>query len=86
MDILRSEVKTRYTLHKIPIDTEAVLNFIITQGMKLDGGSYYSYAELGNLYILFPFKYRVSKEMLMNEDRYTMTGFGGEVSITLKEQ
>ena len=25
------------------------------------------------------------KEMLMNEDRYTMTGFGGEVSFTLKE-
>lgn len=85
MDILRNETKTRYILHKIPIQTEAVLNFVITQGMKLDGSSYYSYTELGNLYILFPFKYQVSKEMLMNEDRYTMTGFGGEVSFTLKE-
>lgn len=86
MDILRNETKTRYILHKIPVQTEAVLNFIITQGMKLGGSSYYSYTELGNLYILFPFKYQVSKEMLMNEDRYTMTGFGGEVSFTLKEQ
>lgn len=85
MDILRNETKTRYILHKIPVQTEAVLNFMITQGMKLDGSSYYSYTELGNLYILFPFKYQVSKEMLMNEDRYTMTGFGGEVSFTLKE-
>lgn len=85
MDILKNEVKTKYTLHKIPIETEVVLNFIITQGMKLDGSSYYSYTELGNLYILFPFKYKVSKEMLMNEERYTMTGFGGEVSFTLKE-
>ena len=85
MDILKNEVKTKYTLHKIPIETEAVLNFIIMQGMKLDGSSYYSYTELGNLYILFPFKYKVSKEMLMNEERYTMTGFGGEVSFTLKE-
>lgn len=85
MDILRNETKTRYILHKIPVQTEAVLNFVITQGMKLDGSSYYSYTELGNLYILFPFKYQVSKEMLMNEDRYTMTGFGGEVSFTLKE-
>ncbi len=86
LGILKNEVKTRYTLHKITIDSEAVLNFIITQGMKLDGSSYYSYTELGSLYILFPFKYQVSKEMLMNEDRYTMTGFGGEVSFTLKEQ
>lgn len=85
MDILRNETKTRYILNKLPIQTEAVLNFVITQGMKLDGSSYYSYTELGNLYILFPFKYQVSKEMLMNEDRYTMTGFGGEVSFTLKE-
>lgn len=85
MDILKNEVKTKYTLHKIPIETEAVLNFIITQGMKLDGSSYYSYTELCNLYILFPFKYKVSKEMLMNEECYTMTGFGGEVSFTLKE-
>lgn len=85
MDILRNETRIRYILHKIPVETEDVLNFIITQGMKLDGSSYYSYTELGNLYILFPFKYQVSKEMLMNEDRYTMTGFGGEVSFTLKE-
>ena len=55
MDILRNESKTRYILNKIPIQTEAVLNFVITQGMKLDGSSYYSYTELGNLYILFPF-------------------------------
>lgn len=85
MDILCNETKTRYILNKIPIKEEAVLDFITAQGMKLDGSSYYSYTELGNLYILFPFKYQVSKEMLMNEDRYTMTGFGGEVAFTLKE-
>ena len=85
MDILRNETKTRYILNKIPVQTEAVLNFIITQGMKLDGSSYYSYTELGNIYILFPFMYQVSKEMLMQEERYAMTGFGGEVSFALKE-
>ena len=85
MDILRNETKTKYILNKIPVQEEAVLDFITAQGMKLDGSSYYSYTELGNLYILFPFKYQVSKEMLMNEDRYTMTGFGGKVAFTLKE-
>ena len=82
MDVLRNETKTRYILNKIPVQTEAVLNFVITQGMKLDGSSYYSYTEIGNLYILFPFKYQVSKELLMNEERYTMTGFGGKVTFS----
>lgn len=83
MDVLRNETKTRYIFNKIPVQTEAVLNFVITQGMKLDGSSYYSYTEIGNLYILFPFKYQVSKELLMNEERYTMTGFGGKVTFSL---
>ena len=85
MGILTNEVKTRYTLHKIEINNIDILDFIVTQGMKLDGSSYYSYTELGNLYILFPFKYQVSKEMLMQNNKYVMTGFGGEVSFTLKE-
>ena len=85
MDILKNEVKTRYTLHKIEITNTDILDFVLTHGMKLDGSSYYSYTELGNLYILFPFKYQVSKEMLMEKDKYVMTGFGGEVSFTLKE-
>ena len=49
MDILCNETKTRYILNKIPIKEEAVLDFITAQGMKLDGSSYYSYTELGNL-------------------------------------
>jgi len=85
MEILKNEVKTRYTLHKIEITNNDILDFIITQGMKLDGSSYYSYTELSNLYILFPFEYQVSKEILMEKDKYVMTGFGGEVSFTLKE-
>lgn len=84
MEILKNEVKTRYTLHKIEITNNDVIDFIITQGMKLDGSSYYSYSEMNTLYILFPFEYRISKEMLMEKDKYVMTGFGGEISFTLK--
>lgn len=84
MDILKNEVKTRYKLHKIEITNNDVIDFIITQGMKLDGSSYYSYSEMNTLYILFPFEYQVSKEMLMEKDKYVMTGFGGEISFTLK--
>lgn len=84
LDILRNETKTRYKLNKLTIDNNSIVDFIIAQGMRLDGSSYYSYTELGNLNILFPFKYQVAKEMLMQNDRYVMNGFGGEVSFSLK--
>ncbi len=83
MDILRNETKTRYVLHKIPIINDKVLDFVIAQGMKLDGSSYYSYTELDHLNILFPFKYETKKELLMQSDKYTMSGFGGEVAFSL---
>ncbi len=83
MDILRNETKTRYVLHKIPIENDSVLDFIIAQGMKLDGGSYYSYSELEHLNILFPFHYSVNKELLIQSENYNMNGFGGEVVFSL---
>lgn len=52
--------------------------------MKLDGSSYYSYTELENLNILLPFDYKVKKELLMQSDKYMMSGFGGEVAFSLK--
>ena len=84
MDILRNETKTRYALHKIPITNDKVLDFVIAQGMRLDGSSYYSYTELDQLNILFPFEYTVKKELLMNSEKYTMNGFGGDVAFSLK--
>ena len=84
MDILRNETKTRYVLHKISITNDKVLDFVIAQGMKLDGSSYYSYTELDHLNILFPFEYSVKKELLMQSEKYTMSGFGGEVAFSLK--
>ena len=84
MDILRNETNTRYVLHKISITNDQVLDFVIAQVMKLGGSSYYSYTELDHLNILFPFKYETKKELLMQSDKYTMSGFGGEVAFSLK--
>lgn len=63
MDILRNETKTKYVLYKIPITYDKVLDFVIAQGMKLDGSSYYSYTELDHLNILFPFAYQTKKRI-----------------------
>lgn len=84
LGILKSEVKTKYALQKIDVPKEDVVDFILARGMQLDGRSYYSYTELGKLYVLFPFNYVVSKEMIARQDRYLVTGFGGEPTFALK--
>lgn len=43
------------------------------------------YTELEHLNILFPFQCEVKKELLMQSDKYTMSGFGGEVAFSLKQ-
>ena len=84
MKILRRLICFQYVLHKISITNDKVLDFVIAQGMKLGGSSYYSYTELDHLNILFPFKYETKKELLMQSDKYTMSGFGGKVAFSLK--
>ena len=54
--------------------------------MRIDGNSYYSYTDLKDFSVLFPFKYQISKEQLMADKRYTMTNFDGKLSIALNDQ
>jgi hypothetical protein len=83
LGILKNETRMRYSLQKISISNDDVVEFVVTQGMKLSGRSYYSYIELGHMNILFPFAYSLKKELLMQKDKFVMNGFGGEVSFSL---
>lgn len=51
--------------------------------IKVDGNSYYSFSELHDFDLLFPFEYKTSKEELMTNERFTVSTFGGEVSVSL---
>ena len=52
--------------------------------MKLDGSSYYSFLSLTEFPFLFPFKYKVTKEQLMQDNRFILSTFDATLSVALK--
>ena len=66
------------------IKNAKVAALLIQTAMTVDGGSYYSLTELKGFNVLFPFKYSVSKEELMENENFVLTNFGGELTVALK--
>lgn len=82
MGILENKTRTRYRLNKQTITNPAVVNFILSIAMKIEDSGYYPFVSLTEFDILFPFKYQVTKEQLMKCEKFSMSNFGGELSIS----
>lgn len=83
LDAISSEKPGKYTIKKHSIARSEVALFMAMVAMKVDGNSYYSFSELHDFDLLFPFEYKTSKEELMTNERFTVSTFGGEVSVSL---
>lgn len=84
MDVLESEKVGVYSIKKHALDKPEIVNFLLDVMMKIDDAGYYSLLNLENSLYLFPFEYKVSKEGIMEDDRFTVGTFGGEISFSLK--
>ena len=85
-EILEEAARTRYVLKKTVISDDEIVGFMLAVAMKIDNGSYYSFAELSEFNILFPFEFDISKEYILRDDRFMATHFAGEMTISLKDQ
>lgn len=74
-----------YSIKKHALTKPEIVNFLLYAVMKIDDAAYFSSLNLANSLYLFPFKYKVSKEAIMEDDRFTVGTFGGEISVSLKE-
>ena len=72
-----------YTIQKHKIKADAVTAMVIQTALKTNNSSYCNFGELTDFNVMFPFEYTVSKEQLMADDRFTLTTFGGEMTVTL---
>lgn len=75
-----------YHINKRKADRPEIVNFMLYVMMLVDNSGYYSYVELKSSIYLFPFDYKVEKEYLLEDDRFVMNNFGGELSIALKDR
>lgn len=84
MDVLESEKVGVYSIKKHTLSKPEIVNFLLYAMMKIDDAGYYSLLNMENSMYLFPFEYKVSKEGIVEDDRFIMGTFGGEISFSLK--
>jgi len=75
----------KYHIGKHRIAAQKVVNFMVYAIMCIDDSGYYSFAELGASNYLFPFDYQIEKEYIMEDDKFALNNFGGELSIALND-
>lgn len=85
LEILSDATRTRYALNKMTITNPKVVAFVLAAAMQIDGNSYYTFTELNDFDVLFPYEFTVSKEQMLTDPHFTSTHFGGELTIALKE-
>lgn len=84
MEALDSEKTGVYSIKKHKFSKPEIVDFLLYAMMKIDDAGYYSLLDLENSVYLFPFEYKVSKEAILMDERFTTGTFGGELSISLK--
>ena len=68
----------------IVVDNAEVILFMLRTAMTIDNSSYYEFQDLNEFALLFPFKYTVSKEMILQDDRFVKSAYNSTLSIALK--
>lgn len=83
--VLSCDKPGKYHIAKHKVTNSKVSAFMVYTMMLIDDGGYYSFIEVNNSTYLFPFSYKLEKEIVMEDNRFSMNNFGGELSIFLTE-
>lgn len=83
LNVLVCDKPGKYRINKHHLYKEDIIKYMTYAMMIIDDGGYYSLQQLQDAGILFPFEYEIKKEWILGDDRFTLAGFGGEVSFAL---
>ena len=81
---LASDKPGKYRINRHQVNSTDVSSFMVYSVMLIDANGYYSFQEINSSDYLFPFEYRVRKEILLQDDRFIISNLGGELSVALK--
>ena len=73
-----------YAIQKHKIKADQVTAMVIQTALKTEDKGYCSFGELTDFGVMFPFEYSVSREQFLEDDRFTLNAFGGEMTVALK--
>ena len=75
--------RTKYYPQVLEIKEESIAAFLVCIAMRIDGSSYYPFAAINNFSVLYPFRYQLTKNWLIHDDRFVVSTFDGELSLSL---
>ncbi len=81
--VLSCEKPGKYHIERIQVKDKQTCMFMVYAMMNIDDSGYYSFQELNNSVYLFPFEYHIEKENILEDNRFTMSNFGGEPSFSI---
>lgn len=85
MEALACDKPGKYHVNKHRISNSKVVSFMVYTMMLVDDSGYYTFTEINSSTYLYPFEYRMEKEALLEDSRFAMNNFGGELSISLND-
>ena len=75
----------KYHVNTHRVSNSKMIAFMVYVMMLVDNRGYYTFTEINSSTYLFPFEYKIEKEILFEDGRFTMNNFGGELSISLND-
>lgn len=85
MEALTCDKPGKYHINKHRISNSKVVSFMVHTMMLVDDGGYYTFTEVNSSKYLYPFEYRMEKEILLDDGKFAINNFGGEMSISLND-
>lgn len=82
-DVMVCDKPGKYHVNTHRVGNPKIVAFMVYAMMLVDDNGYYTFTEINSSTYLFPFEYKMEKETLFEDDRFTMNNFGGELSISL---
>ena len=73
----------KYHIVRHEVRNSRVSMFMLYAMMLVDGSGYYPFTDLNNSVYFYPFQYKIEKETLLTDKRFSMNTFGGELTVTL---
>ena len=83
--VLKCEKPGKYQINKSKVENGKVVDFMLYTVMCVDNSGYYAFSELSSIKYFFPFDYKIEKKQLLDDSRFVLNNFGGELTVGIKE-
>ena len=85
LDVVQSNKPGKYYINKHKVSNPKIIAFMVYSIMIIDDSGYYTFSDINTTNYFFPFDYKLDKEAIYEDGRFSINNFGGEMSISLNE-